>query len=167
MDAMVAKDASEARSDQRVDSAGVRIPPPLVFIAMYLLGWLVQSRIPAPFLPTPLALALGGMLLVAWLALVATSIPTMIRRGGTLNTSAPSSALVTTGVYRVTRNPMYLSLVLLYLALMLLARMLWPLAFLPLALVYTQITILREERYLERAFGASYLDYRARVRRWL
>ena len=164
---MLANDAPGARSGQRADSAGVRIPPPLVFIAMYLLGWLVQSRIPTPFLPDPLAFALGGVLLAGWLALVITSIPTMIRRGGTLNTAAPSRALVTMGIYRVTRNPMYLSLVVLYLGVMCLTRMLWPLAFLPVALVYTQITILREERYLERAFGAAYLAYKARVRRWL
>lgn len=43
----------------------------------------------------------------------------------------------------------------------------WALIVLPLALVYSQITIIREERYLERAFGAAYADYKARVRRWI
>lgn len=159
--------ANSATRDQRVDSPGVRIPPPLIFIAMFLVGWLGQSRLPLPFLPAPVSLALGAILLAGWLLLVAMSIPTMIRRGGTLNTSGQSSAVVTSGIYRVTRNPMYLSLVLLYLGVACLTRMAWPLPFLLIALVYTQVVILREERYLERAFGAAYTAYKARVRRWL
>ncbi len=164
MDNMLARDASQR---QRADSPGVRIPPPLIFIALFLLGWLVQSRFPLPFLPNPLALILGIVLVAGYVALIAFSIPTMIQRGGTLNTNGQSRALVTSGIYRITRNPMYLSLVLLYLGVVCLTGMAWALILLPLAILYTQITILREERYLERAFGRSYTDYKARVRRWL
>ena len=159
--------AHHATSPQRADSPGVRIPPPLVFIAMFLLGWLVQSRFPLPFLPNPLALIFGIALVAGYVALIAMAIPTMIRRGGTLNTNGQSSALVTSGIYRLSRNPMYLSLVLLYLGVVCLTGMTWALILLPLAIIYTQITILREERYLERAFGAGYADYKARARRWL
>jgi protein-S-isoprenylcysteine O-methyltransferase Ste14 len=164
MDNMLAHDNTP---QQRADSPGVRIPPPLVFIAAFLLGWLIQSRIPLPFLPNPAALILGVVLLIGWLILVASSIPTMIRGGGTLNTAGPSQSLVTSGIYRITRNPMYLSLVLLYTGVMCLTSMTWALIVLPVALVYSQITILREERYLTRAFGAAYTSYQARVRRWI
>jgi protein-S-isoprenylcysteine O-methyltransferase Ste14 len=159
--------ASENTQRQHADNPGVRIPPPLVFIAAFLLGWLVQSRFPLVFLPNPLALILGILLVVCYLALIAASIPTMVRRGGTLNTAGPSRALVTSGVYRITRNPMYLSLVLLHLGVVCLTGMTWALIFLPIPVIYTQFTILREEHYLTRAFGASYTGYIARVRRWI
>ena len=152
---------------QLADTPGVRIPPPLPFIATFLVSWLIQSRFALPFLPTPVALIAGAFLLVCWAALVASSIPTMIRRGGTLNTNGASSALVTANVYRITRNPMYLSLVLGYVGVACLTRMLWPLILVPLPLLYSHLVILREERYLERRFGAAYLTYKSRVRRWI
>jgi protein-S-isoprenylcysteine O-methyltransferase Ste14 len=152
---------------QLADTPGVRIPPPLPFIGTFLVGWLIQSRFPLPFLANPIALIAGSLLLVCWAALVVTSIPTMIRRGGTLNTNGPSSTLVASGAYRVTRNPMYLSLVLGYAGAACLTHMLWPLILVPLPLLYSQLVILREERYLERRFGAAYLTYKSRVRRWL
>ncbi len=152
---------------QLADTPGVRIPPPLPFIGTFLVGWLIQSRFPLPFLANPFALIAGSLLLVCWAALVVTSIPSMIRRGGTLNTSGPSRALVTSGVYRVTRNPMYLSLVLGYIGVACLTRMLWPLILVPLPLLYSHLVIRREERYLERRFGAAYVSYASRVRRWL
>ncbi|HEU5348938.1 MAG TPA: isoprenylcysteine carboxylmethyltransferase family protein [Ktedonobacterales bacterium] len=152
---------------QRADSPGIRIPPPLVVIAVFLLGWLMQSRFPLPFLPNPAALILGAVLILAYLVLALAAIPTMIRGGGTLNTSTPSKALVTTGIYQITRNPLYLSLLLLYLGVACLTSMTWAAILLPFLLVYSQILIVREERYLTRAFGAAYTDYKAHVRRWL
>jgi protein-S-isoprenylcysteine O-methyltransferase Ste14 len=159
--------ADNAPQTQHADTPGVRIPPPLPFIAAFLVGWLVQSRFPLPFLPTPAALIVGALLFVCWAMLVATSIPTMIRRGGTLNTNAASSALVTASVFRVTRNPMYLSLVVGYVGLACLTKMLWPLILLPLPVEYSHLVILREERHLGRRFGAAYLTYKSKVRRWI
>ena len=164
MDKMLAESPS---TPQRADSPGVRIPPPLVFIALFLIGWLIQSRFPLPFLSNPLALILGIVFVGGYVVLAIASIPTMIRRGGTLNTNGPSQAVVTSDIYRITRNPMYLSLVLLHVGIVCLTGITWALILLPIALVYSQITIIREERYLERAFGTAYADYKTRVRRWI
>ena len=80
----------------------------------------------------------------------------------------PSRALVVQGPYRFTRNPMYLGMALLYAALAFGFGWLWALAVLVVVLVVIdRAVIAREERYLERRFGADYLQYKEQVRRWL
>ncbi|MCX5796183.1 MAG: isoprenylcysteine carboxylmethyltransferase family protein [Elusimicrobia bacterium] len=86
----------------------------------------------------------------------------------TLLPHKPSSALITFGPYRFSRNPLYLSSALLYAGVALWFGLLWSLLLLPAALaVVRSYVIAKEESYLERRFGRSYLDYKARVRRWL
>jgi protein-S-isoprenylcysteine O-methyltransferase Ste14 len=80
----------------------------------------------------------------------------------------PTTALVTSGPYRLTRNPMYLGMAFLYAGLALSFGVTWSLAFLPLVLLAVdRLAILREEHYLEAKFGEEYRRYKARVRRWL
>ena len=80
----------------------------------------------------------------------------------------PDTALITTGPYRFTRNPLYIGLSLVQLSAACWLNNLWILLLLPLSIVViTQYAIAREERYLEKLFGQDYLDYKARVRRWL
>ncbi len=153
---------------QATDSPGVRIPPPVVYAAMLLVAWFIQGRLPLPFLSRTVALAIGIPLLCCGTALALTGVATMLRGKGTLNTNGQSAALVTTGLYRFTRNPMYLSLVLQYSGLACIFGFTWALLLLPLLIIYTQVGVIaREERHLERAFGQTYLAYKARVRRWL
>ncbi len=79
-----------------------------------------------------------------------------------------STALVTSGVYRWSRNPGYLGMTLAYAGIAVLAGAVWPLAVLPfVVLVVDRAVIAREERYLTRKFGQNYTDYRAKTRRWL
>lgn len=80
----------------------------------------------------------------------------------------PSTALVTSGPYQLTRNPMYVGMAFLYAGLALLLGVIWALALLPAVLLAVdRIAIAREESYLEAKFGAEYRAYRDRVRRWL
>ena len=75
---------------------------------------------------------------------------------------------MTAGPYRLTRNPMYVSLAALYVGVSLFANSWWPLLLLPVVLLAVdRAVIAREERYLAGAFPAEYAAYRARVRRWL
>lgn len=77
-------------------------------------------------------------------------------------------ALIVDGPYRFTRNPLYLSLALIYAGLALVLASLWSLALLvPVLVVIDNHAITKEERYLERRFGNEYLHYRERVRRWI
>jgi protein-S-isoprenylcysteine O-methyltransferase Ste14 len=76
--------------------------------------------------------------------------------------------LVTSGPYRISRNPGYLGMALAYAGIAVIAESLWALTILAVVLaVVDRGVIAREERYLERKFGAEYVLYRSRVRRWL
>ncbi|MEO7000344.1 MAG: isoprenylcysteine carboxylmethyltransferase family protein [Ktedonobacterales bacterium] len=148
---------------------GVRIPPPVFFVAALLIGLLLQVRFPVSlFLARPIALGLGAALAIAGGLFIVTAIPAMVRGHGTLNTAAPSAALVVSGPYRISRNPMYVGLVLLYSGLACGFAVVWALPLLIPLIVYTQIGVIApEERYLTHAFGDTYRTYMAHVRRWL
>lgn len=92
-----------------------------------------------------------------------------MRRASTaVNPSLPTTAIVSGGVFGLSRNPIYLSFTLLYCGIALLFNGLWAFLFLPplIAVVHTGV-IMREENYLEQKFGDEYLRYKARVRRWI
>jgi protein-S-isoprenylcysteine O-methyltransferase Ste14 len=154
---------------QRVHPAAL-IPPPFLFAAAFVLGWLVQRRLHArptdavaePLLILAIALAVAG----AYLALGAVGL--FASRGTTFLPYREPSAIVVSGPYRLSRNPMYLGLILLYLGLAVWTQIWWALAFLPLPLfVLTRYIIPLEEAQLRRRFGEEYAAYTTRVRRWL
>ena len=92
----------------------------------------------------------------------------MHRAGTNIRPDLPTTALVTEGPFRFTRNPLYLGLTLMYAGIALLIPGTWPLLLLvPVLLVMRWGVIAREERYLERKFGEPYRAYLGRVRRWL
>jgi protein-S-isoprenylcysteine O-methyltransferase Ste14 len=76
--------------------------------------------------------------------------------------------VVAHGPFRFTRNPMYVAMGTVYLGVTALVNSLWPLLLFPPAVwIIGRYMIAREEAYLERKFGHAYLDYKAKVRRWL
>jgi protein-S-isoprenylcysteine O-methyltransferase Ste14 len=88
--------------------------------------------------------------------------------GTNVETPKPATTIVTHGIYRLSRNPMYVSLTLLQAAIGVAAGSLWIVTLLaPTLAVMRYGVIAREERYMERKFGAPYLAYKASVRRWL
>jgi protein-S-isoprenylcysteine O-methyltransferase Ste14 len=153
-------------SDER-DNAGVVAPPPLIYLVTLLLGLLLNRRLPAPFLPRRTARTLGlpllggGVLLAVWFR------RSMRRAGTPPNPWKPVSSLVTDGPFRYSRNPVYLAFTMIYAGISCLANALWAVLLLPPVLLVMQRGVVeREERYLEIRFGAQYLRYKARVRRW-
>lgn len=150
------------------DSSGVRIPPPLIYIAGLLAGIALELAFPVAGLPFTLALAAGLIGFAIWLALDGAAMLHFRRAQTSIVPMKPSSALVTSGPYGFTRNPMYLGLAVLYVALALSLGVIWALAFLPFVIfAVDRLVIAREEPYLERKFGDEYRDYKRRVRRWL
>lgn len=150
------------------DHPGVVVLPPLLFAGAFAIGLILHWLHPISILRGAITLCLGIALCVVsgWFALWAEH--TMKKAGTNINPLRPATALVTSGPFRFCRNPLYLSLVLLYLGLALAMNRLWPLVLLVPALVVLHYgVILREERYLEAKFGDAYRDYRASVRRWL
>lgn len=150
------------------DNAGVVAPPPLIFLAGLAAGFGLEALLPGGLLPAAARWVAGGAALLAGLALQTSFMAAFGRAGTSVEPWKPTTAIVTTGPYRLTRNPAYLGMALIYVGIALLSDAPWVLLPLPLVLaVIDRAVIAREERYLERKFGAGYLDYKARVRRWL
>jgi protein-S-isoprenylcysteine O-methyltransferase Ste14 len=156
-------------SAEASESSGpVRIPPPLVYLAGFGLGVVVELLEPSAQPAAWLRIAAGAAGLAVLLALDSTAMARFSRAGTPFNPARPARALVTDGPYRWTRNPMYIGMAALYAGLAVAAGVLWALALLPLVLLVVDRAIIpREERHLAAAFGDQYERYRARVRRWL
>jgi protein-S-isoprenylcysteine O-methyltransferase Ste14 len=152
------------------DTAGVIAPPPLIFLGAVGLGLALDRLAGLPALGLPMALrwALGVALLSLGLALGLSAIRAFRAAGTPPEPWEPTTAFVARGPYRFTRNPMYLAMALGTLALAAAFDSPGVLLLVPPLLALVQWGVIaREERYMARRFGQPYLDYRARVRRWL
>ncbi len=152
------------------DIPGVIAPPPLIYLGFLALGWGVGQLFDEPGLGLDRNLRGGiaiaglalGLFMEAWAAGMFQKAKTAVQPW------KPSTALVTTGIYGVTRNPIYLGFAITYLALA--VGLDSPLAIIllfPCLLIVDRFVIQREEVYLAARFGADYDAYRHRVRRWL
>ena len=151
-----------------VDRPGVIAFPPGLFAGTFLAGLLVQWLIPRPLLSSTVARPVGAALLILGIALANWGRRTMRRGGTNIDPGEPALAIVTDGPFHFSRNPLYVAITLFYLGLTLLANALWPLLLLiPLLLLTHYGIVLREERYLEKKFGETYLNYKRQVRRWV
>lgn len=150
------------------DSAGVRIPPPVLtllhLLAAFLLGWLVPLALPAPgWIPfAGWLIVLGGLALGFWALM-------RFRQAGTsLDPHGQATNLVTDGPYRFSRNPIYVCYLCLLVGFPLVLRIYWGLILVPvLVILMNRLVIAYEEAYLTRCFGEAYLAFKAKVRRWL
>jgi protein-S-isoprenylcysteine O-methyltransferase Ste14 len=159
---------NETETQNERDTAGVVAPPPLIYLAGLAIGFALEALLPGASLPAAVQWVLGAALVLAGAALLASFNTAFTRKGTAVEPWKPTTAIVTTGPYRLTRNPAYLGMALVYIGIALLAAALWVLVPLPLVLgVIDRAVITREERYLGRKFGREYLDYKASVRRWI
>ncbi len=145
---------------------GVRIPPP-VFLAAVMAGawgldrvWRIQIGPAAP--------ELGAMVAALAVALIGWAILVMLRAGIDPRPDKPDAAMVETGPFRFGRNPIYLGFLLIATGFALAYGTLFPwIGVVVLHGLLDRLVIAREEAYLEGRFGAGYLAYKARVRRWM
>lgn len=150
------------------DTAGVVARPPLLYLGSLIAGGALDLVFPAPIPDFTLRLPAAGLLLVAGLGLLVVCFRRFQAAGTNVPTWMPTTALVISGPYRVSRNPIYLGLTLAYLGLAIGWGSLWPLVLLaPLLIVMRYGVIGREERYLAAKFGDAYRAYRSSVRRWI
>jgi protein-S-isoprenylcysteine O-methyltransferase Ste14 len=150
------------------DSPGIRVPPPLIYLLPLASGLLLDRRLHIPFLPRRVARIIGWPLVGGGVALAGWSFRTMRAAETTIRPDKPVSKLIQDGPFRYSRNPLYLSDAMLYAGIAVLRNSLWAILLLPLGVYVIQREVIgREERYLERTFGEEYLDYKARVRRWV
>ena len=152
-------------------TAGVIARPPLLFLAALLLGFVSDRLLPLPF-PVPtidlVRWIIADSLILIGLTLFAAGIRNFSQSRTPVPTNEPTRALVTTGTHGWTRNPIYLGMFLVYGGVGIAVRSPSILILtLPLAIAIRYGVVAREEAYLERRFGDTYRDYKARVRRWV
>jgi protein-S-isoprenylcysteine O-methyltransferase Ste14 len=153
---------------ERADNPGVRFPPPLLYVAAVVAGWLLDRQWPLSIGVATPRRALAGLLIAVAAVLIVSSFQSFWRKHTSAIPIRPATALVIAGPYRFTRNPMYVSLALLTVALGLLLNTWWVIVWLIPALILIRFFVIApEERYLRRRFGAEYEAYTRQVRRWL
>jgi protein-S-isoprenylcysteine O-methyltransferase Ste14 len=150
-----------------MEQSRLLVPPVYFGVALLLMGFFhaavpLAQLLDAPYRYAGAVIAALGLALIAWAAL-------LFRRAGTrIRPYLPSTALVVSGPYRFTRNPMYLGMAGMLLGTAIYAGSITPFIVIPafMALVQERF-ILPEEAKLEAAFGARYLEYKSSVPRWL
>jgi protein-S-isoprenylcysteine O-methyltransferase Ste14 len=168
--------SAESRASRKLqgDAARVRsvmrIPVPWVFVLVYLAGVAAQFLLPIPIHSpdiTRVVRVAGFVLVVAGVIVAFSAVGIFKRTSTTIVPFELPSTLVTWGPYRFTRNPMYVSLTLIYVGVAGMRVEIWPLIVLPLLLAYVNFMVIpMEERHLHGVFGNAYQEYGKRVRRW-
>ena len=145
------------------------IHPPVALLIGTIAGFGLNWLYPLPFVPSSLPRAwIGLVLFMLGVILAGWSARTFGKAQTNVLTSQSASAIVTTGPYRFSRNPIYVGMFLGLIGFAVGFNTLWFLAVLAAMIFVIRLGVIaREEIYLERKFGARYLDYKARVRRWL
>ena len=150
------------------DTVAFRLWPPVAIGLPLLLGWLVTLAWGDPVHLGEWRVPVGWALVLFFVAWNGWSLWLFRRHQTGLLPGQATQALIKEGPFSVSRNPLYVGLLALYLGLALLAPTFWGLVLLPAAvLLLLWGAILPEERFLHERFGATYDDYRRRVRRWL
>ena len=160
------------KEQPEADRASVHIFPPVVPLAIVLIGVGIDWLWPSPMffeIPTPARYWVGGSIVAcAILGLGFWSVVLVRRSGQSENPWKPTVSIIDRGPFNVTRNPMYLQMVLVCVGLAVLLSNLWILALAPAcAWILQRFAIVPEEAYLEQKFGEQYTSYKSRVRRWL
>jgi len=160
-------DTGPAKGTPEVANLGV-LRPPLVYLASIVTGLAIHMAWPLPFFPGVPAGPLGSSLIVVSILLFASSVKAFRAAGTPVPARKPTTAIVRTGPYRFSRNPIYLAFSLFQLGIAVWVSSWWLIVTLVGAVAIIHFVVIpREERYLEGRFSAEYLDYKASVRRWL
>jgi protein-S-isoprenylcysteine O-methyltransferase Ste14 len=157
-------------SKDQKDNTGIVQSPPLIFAVLLAAGLLLNNFFPLNILPNSDALLKmsGNVLIVIYVIINIPTITMMVRKKTGISTHKQTTALVMNGFFKYSRNPLYFSLLLLYIGIALYVNSLWSLFFFPvLVIMLDRLVIIREEKYLESKFGNEYLDYKKNVRRWI
>ncbi len=154
----------------KIDHPGVYPPPPLFYVLIFFTSMYVQKEFPLPlmFFKTRVALIFGVLFVMGGLIIILPALAKFFKTKNTLITIKPAKSLQTSGIYSISRNPMYLGLLTIYIGMAFFKGNAWTLISIPfLILIITYFVILNEEKYLERTFGEDFVKYRKKVRRWI
>jgi len=155
-------------SDTAGDNPGVLVFPPLFFVICVAGGLIAHFTCPYRLTLPPWSRWMFGALAVGTISFAIWGQRTMKAAGTNVHPGLPALAIVASGPFAFTRNPLYLSLIALFTAIGLtLASPAFLVLVAPLFLILHFGVVLREERYLDAKFGDAYRGYKARVRRWI
>ena len=155
-------------NDRTSDNAGVITIPPIVYLVGLLLGLLIHYFYPIGFLSESVSIGFGVLLTPVAIPIALFAVLALKRAETPLDVRKPTTAIVTNGIYRLSRNPMYVALAFVYLGIACWVNSLWILLLMvPVLVVVDQSIIKREEQYLEQKFGDEYMRYKSEVRRWI
>jgi protein-S-isoprenylcysteine O-methyltransferase Ste14 len=150
------------------DNPGVKIPPPLVFNGLALSGVFLHYFIPFSMVVGSWAVILGVLLLLYSFFCFGYMIQFFKNHQTEIQPSKSTSKIIQTGPFKYSRNPVYVFACLGPMGLGLIFKTFWAFyAFVPALIIVYFTAVKKEEAYLEAKFGADYLDYKSRVRRWL
>jgi protein-S-isoprenylcysteine O-methyltransferase Ste14 len=146
------------------------IPPPIIFFALILIGFIAQWLYPfnLMFHAWPTRLIIGIPLFTASGLIAINALLIMKKNKTAISFNNPTTKFITEGSFRFTRNPLYLSLLLVMGSIVIIANSTWHLIALILLFLFFNFSVVaREEQYLENCFGEEYTQYKKRVRRWI
>ena len=150
--------------------AGIRCYAPIVLVSAFAIAWYLNGHWPLPIetgSPGLVLLTAGWVLAAAGTLLMFAGLLTLVRAKTTFFPDRESNRLVMQGPFALSRNPIYVADLAIYVGLSLAANIAWPILLLPIVWIVMRLYIGREERYLTAKFGDNYAEYRRRVRRWL
>lgn len=156
--------------ENKKDNPGVYFPPPLIYAGIFIAAIFIQKiiSIDDTLFHNVIIKIIGVIFLLTALFFLFRGFKKFFESKNSLITIRPSNSLQTTGIYRISRNPMYIGISNVYLGLSCIIGNWWNIFLFPLLiLIIQEYVIKREERYLERRFGQEYLDYKSKVRRWI
>ncbi len=163
----IRQDQSGSDATQQAANLGL-VRPPIVYAAAIFLGLLIQFGWPRSFLPHILAAPVGSFLVVVAVVVFSYSIRNFRAAGTPVPGNKPTTVIVRTGPYRFSRNPIYLAFTMFQAGIASWVNSVWLIATLIVVVALMAFVVIpREERYLQKKFGADYLDYKRSVRRWL
>jgi protein-S-isoprenylcysteine O-methyltransferase Ste14 len=155
-------------SDINSGAPNVKIIPPLVYLAGLVIGFVANIWISFKVVPNSIAWILGGILIIFGAVLPGSALFKFKEVGTTVRPDRAANTLVTAGPYKVTRNPMYLGLAIVYLGIAIAGQSVSAIILLPIVLAIIQHWVVGpEEAFLEKRFDAEYISYKEKVRRWI
>ncbi len=154
--------------EKNKQGAGVKIPPPLVYV-----GWMIIGTVLQKYYPTNMGIPFdyqywGLLMVICGIILIFYFFKIFKKAETNIEPWRPTSNIITTGIYAYSRNPIYVVFNLFPIGLGIFFDNLWILlSIIPASITLYHLAIKKEEAYLEAEFGEEYLEYKKKVRRWI
>jgi len=166
MDKMISHIKNTIQPNEQ-DHAGVRFPPPLIHLIAIGAGIFLDFIWPLEIYAESKFMSLGYGLIALSLIIAGLCFREFKIARTSVSPNRTTTTIISNGPYRFSRNPMYVCMALLHIGIALLLNEVWVLLNVVTALLIIAVYVIpREERYLQRKFGKTYLDYKDSVRRW-